>query len=128
MYQGYKPNVPVPDSNSQLFSQMRLNILEVRTNYLGRNKQGQLTFFAKDGSIRTFFKPECVELVNEFDDSPGGLSRDGMVDMLNHLETALKKRRTILYADIIVDYEADDDGSLAYMQLNIRNQEHFAFR
>lgn len=128
MYQGYKPNVPVPDSNSQLFSQMKLNVLEVGTNYLSCNKQGQLTFFAKDGSIRTFFRPEYVELVNEFDDSPGGLSRSGMVDMMNQLEDAFKKRPTVLYADIIIDYEADDDGALAYLKLNIRNQEHFAFR
>lgn len=128
MYQGYKPNVPVPDTNTQLFSQMKLNILEVGTNYLSRNRLGQLTFFAKDGVIKTFFKPECVELVNEYEDSPGGLSRAGMVDMLKHLESALKRRPTVLYADIIIDYEADDDGSLAYLKLNIRNQEHFAIR
>ncbi|MCY9665748.1 hypothetical protein M5X11_12360 [Paenibacillus alginolyticus] len=126
MYQGYKPNVPVPDTNSHLFSQIRLNMIEVGTNYLGRNRQGQLSFFAKDGEIRTFFRPECIEMVNDYEDSPGGLSRAGLVDMLNHLDAALKKRPTILYADIIIDYEADEDGSLAYLKLNIRNQEHFA--
>lgn len=123
----YKPNVPIPNTNVQLISQMRLNLLEIGTKYLGRNKQGQLTFFAKDGMIRTFFRPDEVELVNDFEESGGGLSRSGLVDMLSQLEVALKKRPTILYADIIVDYEADEDGTLAYLKLNIRNQEHYAF-
>ena len=77
--------------------------------------------------IRTFFRPDEVELVNDFEESGGGLSRSGLVDMLSQLEVALKKRPTILYADIIVDYEADEDGTLAYLKLNIRNQEHYAF-
>lgn len=126
MYREYKPNVLVPKTNDQLFSQMKLHIIGTSTHYLSKNKQGQLSFFVKDGMLRTFYKPNCIELVNEYEDQSGGLSRKGLINMLNHLEEALKKRKTILYADLFVDYEADENGELAYLELIIRTQEHFA--
>ncbi|GGG18157.1 hypothetical protein [Paenibacillus abyssi] len=125
-YVGYRPNVPVPETNNKLFSQMRGNIIAVLPEYLGVNRNGQLSFFVKDGALRTFFRPECVEMINLLDDEPGGLTRKGLIDLLAALETALKKRKTILYADVILLYEADEDGSLAYLELNIRNQIHYA--
>ena len=40
MHQVYKPNVPIPNTNVQLISQMRLNLLEIGTKYLGGTNKG----------------------------------------------------------------------------------------
>ncbi|MGF7036069.1 hypothetical protein J2T17_007120 [Paenibacillus mucilaginosus] len=125
MSRKYRPNVPVPDTNAILVDQMRAHIVR-SSDYISKTSVGQLQFFAKDGEIRMFMNPEEETVFSLGDEEElGGLSRKGLQWMLVELEKALMAKETVLYADIIINYEADEDGGLAYLELNVRYQDHF---